>query len=444
MVGVVLLFLIIISGTEGNPIYIDVDADVEIEDGSIQNPYSTIQKGIDNATANDNIIIRAGNYRQFRINGLRSLQIYPYGYYNDSLESVTVFIPRHNRSIFIHNSTNIFIHGLNILAENAYNGRGVYINASNNISISNISISHHHFDGVQIRASDSIKISNSRFYDCAKAIKILTYNSSSITIDNNTISDSTNGIKLFHTQGVIVNNNSIFQCYRGIYIDESYNNVITNNEFYNNSHSGVTILNNSYNNSVFNNQFVNNGDHNSQGIDHGVNNSWDDGAYGNWWSDYSGIDIDGNGIGDEPYHINSSYNVADRYPLMDTTNIFTVTLFINPNPSVQGQLVDIILSIEQDVDWVSMRVYLHIDGDLHDSFMTDLNGTIIHHFTWKASSKGTHEIRVTMEGVVTEEVNRTIEVRPSTSDSSTSIPDYAYFILAATTVFLATYRRRSF
>jgi hypothetical protein len=45
---------------------------------------------------------------------------------------------------------------------------------------------------------------------------------------------------------------------------------------------------------------------------------WDNGAEGNYWSDYNGTDANGNGIGDSPYTIDA-LNI-DRYPLMTSAS----------------------------------------------------------------------------------------------------------------------------
>ena len=50
----------------------------------------------------------------------------------------------------------------------------------------------------------------------------------------------------------------------------------------------------------------------------------DNGCEGNFWSDYNGIDSDGDGIGDTPYIITCRFgnsSVCDNYPLMKPRNL---------------------------------------------------------------------------------------------------------------------------
>jgi hypothetical protein len=49
--------------------------------------------------------------------------------------------------------------------------------------------------------------------------------------------------------------------------------------------------------------------------DSSYNNTWDNGSVGNYWSDYIGVDENGDGIGDTPYVITSG--AQDRFPLMN-------------------------------------------------------------------------------------------------------------------------------
>jgi parallel beta-helix repeat protein len=101
---------------------------------------------------------------------------------------------------------------------------------------------------------------------------------------------------------------------------ESSNNIITNCTFENNGGYGVQIYSDSFDNVLHHNNFIDN----TQSAYDECTNTWDDGTEGNYWSDYAGVDDDGDGLGDTPYEITGGANV-DNYPLMcpwgeDTTS----------------------------------------------------------------------------------------------------------------------------
>jgi nitrous oxidase accessory protein NosD len=68
----------------------------------------------------------------------------------------------------------------------------------------------------------------------------------------------------------------------------------------------------SKNNTIYHNNVEEN--NNSVAIIGSYFNIWDDGALGNYWSDYNGTDANHDIIGDTPYVIDA--NNIDRYPLM--------------------------------------------------------------------------------------------------------------------------------
>lgn len=99
-----------------------------------------------------------------------------------------------------------------------------------------------------------------------------------------------------------------------IYMTKSQNSVIRNNLIKNNERA-ISLGGSS--NKIYHNDFI---DNTSPGFVLGENNNvWDDGypSGGNYWSDYTGVDADGDGIGDTAYAVGG---IIDRYPLMNPTS----------------------------------------------------------------------------------------------------------------------------
>lgn len=109
----------------------------------------------------------------------------------------------------------------------------------------------------------------------------------------------------------IISKSDIINCDVGIDIRiNSDENIVTNCNIYGNR-KGIVIWQDSTQNTIYNNNFWKN---NIDAEDED-NNIWHSDGVGNYWDDYTGIDSDGDGIGDQPYVI--SDNVVDEYPLID-------------------------------------------------------------------------------------------------------------------------------
>lgn len=109
-------------------------------------------------------------------------------------------------------------------------------------------------------------------------------------------------------KGIAIGNN---QC--GISVDNVNRNFIRANIIKANKRSGITLTK-TVNCVIFSNELKNP----QNGYDDSGYNSWNCGNIGNYWSDYKGKDVNGDGIGDTPYQI--SPNGIDRYPLMKPPN----------------------------------------------------------------------------------------------------------------------------
>ena len=148
----------------------------------------------------------------------------------------------------------------------------------------------------------------------------------------------------------------------GIYFWSSCDrgNVI-NNSLHHNSRYGLYISSSSSNKLIYHNIFANN----AQNAGDKCSNQWDNGSAGNYWSDYTGVDVDGNGIGDTPYDIlgKTPPNV-DRYPLMVPVDRRTpIISAVWATPGIQQyptEPVNVTCKVIDDVMVGLVKVY--IDG----------------------------------------------------------------------------------
>lgn len=231
------------------------DSNTIYVDDSGGSDFIKIQDAIDSANESDTIYVYAGNYYEnIIINKTINLKGAGFGYtflYGDSSD--------HTIKIF---SDDVEISGFNI--------------QNNRVSFSSLFL----------------------------------YSISDCIIRNNIISKSGNGIYLINSQENIIDNNLIEKNNIGIYLSNSDINYIKSNTIKNNNANGIFINSESNNNIIYINHFSNNIVNNARDLS---SNNWNRNAFGNFWDDYNDYDSNKDGIGDNPYNIDS--NSIDYYPL---------------------------------------------------------------------------------------------------------------------------------
>ncbi len=136
------------------------------------------------------------------------------------------------------------------------------------------------------------------------------YTKRAIIEKNITVGNRTHGILLIQAERSLIKDNIVIGNSCGVYFFGSYKNRLTGNLIMNHL-IGVWSLAASEENIIEGNSFINNGIQ-VRFISTKKKEVWE----GNYWSDYLGWDMDGNGIGDVPYESGSYVDyVLWRYPL---------------------------------------------------------------------------------------------------------------------------------
>jgi parallel beta-helix repeat protein len=140
--------------------------------------------------------------------------------------------------------------------------------------------------------------------------------SSNCTVRGNTVTNShLDGIGVVDSGNCTVNENTVTNCgLNGILLINSRQNTAHRNIVANSSEYGISLDEFTSNCLLWDNHLATNAEGNA--YDANGTNQWDNGTHGNWYDDYTGSDLNQDGIGDSPYSIGGGL-VEDRYPLMN-------------------------------------------------------------------------------------------------------------------------------
>jgi parallel beta-helix repeat protein len=242
-------------------------------------------------------------------------------------------VPSEVGYVLLSNCANITVQGICIFngSDNmALNSNGIYLYSTKDSLIKRNYL--HAGPGVRIGSScQNINIKEN-YLGCGG---ISLTSASNISVANNYF--QFNGISLVSTTGCLISKNTLGGCVTGVSLRAAYQNRVLQNNIAE-CNTGISIFKSDEN--VFSaNNFINN----EQNVreqhytlewplnryHESVNNKWD----GNYWSNYTGRDRDGDGIGDMPHIVYE--DKKDNYPLMSAVDIPEIILepVNSPSPS---------------------------------------------------------------------------------------------------------------
>ncbi|MFW9996938.1 MAG: right-handed parallel beta-helix repeat-containing protein [Candidatus Odinarchaeota archaeon] len=144
----------------------------------------------------------------------------------------------------------------------------------------------------------------------------LVSSSSNNTISGNTVSNNNDGLCLWDSSNNTLSGNTVrYNNANGILSRYSNNNTLTGNTVTSNHKHGIYLASSDYN-AIYLNEFIGNNRGAVQGYSGTNTNVFTNGSHGNFWSDYTGIDTTGDGIGEMSYSIDGGAGAEDPHPLM--------------------------------------------------------------------------------------------------------------------------------
>jgi parallel beta-helix repeat protein len=218
-------------------------------------------------------------------------------------------------------SNNNIISGNNVTANN---DRGIMLDSSsNNNIISGNNVTNNTLYGIFLILSDYNNISENNVTNnnCGIVLGYLTDGANNNIISGNIVANNGVGIWLDDSLNNNISGNNVTANNFGIVFYDSSNNIISGNNVPANNICGID-LEGSSSNYIYHNNFV---DNPQQVYPSDTANVWDNGypSGGNYWSNYTGVDLDPDGIGDTEHVIDA--NNTDNYPLMGMFSDFKAT-----------------------------------------------------------------------------------------------------------------------
>ncbi len=168
--------------------------------------------------------------------------------------------------------------------------------------------------GIHISGGENLTLSTNIVRNSGD-LGIFVYGIAFVDLTNNIVENAgTKGISIkLSTNVTATYNTAVNSIEEGMIIETSSNTTISQNNLIGNKKGGISIIGIPANITLTSNNFIENGG--AQGTDNSTGMMWE----GNYWSDLTEPDTDGDGIVDIPYTISGTANTTDSQPLTSVT-----------------------------------------------------------------------------------------------------------------------------
>ncbi len=270
--------------------------------------FTTITEALEWVQPGDTIRLYSGNYTDLlTINSSISIV-------GNGSGSTVLYIP--NGSCLEILSENVTISDLHVLGH--ADSEGAVVDNLGNITIRNCTFTGH-YRGIRTIYAWDITIVGCRVLNSTGSGILLTF-SNNITIEDSVVRGSQrNGLSIRYSQMVDVDGSRFINNREyGIKIESSDMGQLTKCTVFNSTDFAIWVNKHSYMNHITGNTLIANGNGTQkQAFDGSAENYWDRYLSGNFWSDYSGSDLDGDGTGEKAYNIDGAQDSKDHHPVME-------------------------------------------------------------------------------------------------------------------------------
>lgn len=255
--------------------------------------YFSIQEAINNANDGDKILVSSGTYyenvltnKTISLTGENSTSTVINGTLDVQANNVEItrFCIENGYGVRLENVTQCKI--IETVTGNS-SGFGIILYNASNSQIFCNEIYSNYYDGICLDQASNNNVISSNYIQDFSRHGIGIHQSAFNTIEENEIFSGGTGLHIRYASNNTVRTNTVIGCYTGLWMEHSHNNTLHHNSFLNN-----TI---------------------DASLPDSEGNIWDNGCEGNYWSDYNGADLNGDGVGDTEL----PWLGVDNYPLMN-------------------------------------------------------------------------------------------------------------------------------